>query len=608
LTTIPAIRLQREAAAADISEMDQTAGATVEEGLNHHRAGRLAQAVAAYEQVLALQPDQPDALHYLGVIASQQGDQQKSVDLITRAISRNPTAPKYHNNLGVALRELGRLEEARKSFERAVELNPDFHDARNNLATVLDRMGRTAEAIPLWRELLAAKPDFADGWNQLGVALKDLPDPEEPVRCFREVVRLSPKSHIGLVNLSAALNTCGRHREALDSALAALRIVPDLPEGLSNQSLALCALDRNDEALQVAQRLAALHPDQACAHMAMATASKSLGHYAEVFDAYRRVLELQPDHAVAHFDLALHQLLCGRLAEGFAEYEWRIRVPQLAHFHQKPACARWRGEPLGGRRILIHAEQGAGDTLQFIRYLPMVKERGGTVLFGPQESLVRLLRHAPGAAGIFAPGEALPPFDVEAPLMSLPHIFGTNLDTIPAAVPYLPVPACAARVLPEKTRPAPRVGLVWAGNPQHKNDARRSMSVEELEPLLALEGVEFFSLQAGPRSKDRTRLRRPERLTDLSGRLTDYTVTADILQQLDLLISVDTSVVHLAGALGRPVWTLLPMVPDWRWLLEREDSPWYPTMRLFRQKKAGDWAEVIDRVKQSLKANFQELS
>lgn len=573
--------------------MESGDGNTVEAGLAHHRAGRLAEAAEVYRRVVDADPTNADALHYLGVIASQKGDQAASVDLITRAIALKSDAPKFHNNLGVALRELKRFAEAEASFRRALELNPDFIDAENNLAGLLSSQNRHAQAVEAFRKILKRNPNFADGWNQLGVALKETKAPEEAARCFREVIRLAPNNVIGHVNLASALNDLKHFADAEEASRTALRIQPDEPNSLANLAAALLGQLRVFESLEIAEKLLRLKPDDAASHLAVALAAYSLGRLEPALDEFNRVVELNPDHASAHFCRGNILLLRGKLAEGFAEYEWRVRVPQMSHLHRALPKPRWTGEPLNGRRILVHAEQGAGDTFNFVRYLPLIAARGGKVLFQCQDNLVRLLQSAPGAVSVFGESETPPAYDVEAPLMSLPFILGTILETIPAQPAFQPA-GVRSVVLPEGK--GLKVGLVWAGNPTHSNDRNRSMALTLFEPLLEVEGVDFFSLQVGPRAADRAQLKRPERLHDLSGQLKDYIVTADVLRQLDLVISVDTSVVHLAGVLGRPVWTLLPFVPDWRWMLEREDSPWYPTMRLFRQRREGDWPEVVKRV------------
>ena len=577
--------------------MDSGEGTTVEEGLALHRAGRLPEAAAVYERVVAGDPSNADALHYLGVIASQQGDQQRSVELISRAIALRPDAPKFHNNLGVALRELKRLPEAECAFRSAIALQQDFGDALRNLALVLDLLGRPADCVPLWRRLLSTTPAFADGWNRLGVALQETGRLDDAVLAFSEVARLAPQSHIGHANLAGALNLLGRHAESLYAADHALMLAPETPEALSARATSLCLLGRRAEALETAHQLIAAHPQRTAGHLALACVQKAEARFEDLIGTYRRVLELEPDNAVVHFDKGMNHLLLGQFTEGWAEYEWRNRVPKLRQLIGEIPCPRWKGEPLHGRTILVHAEQGVGDTFQFIRYLPLVGARGGKLVFVSQAGLPDFIRTVLPDVDVFAPGEPVPPFHCEAPLMSLPLVFGTDMESIPGPLP-ITRPIDGPFAIPRSNRL--KAGLVWAGDPAHSNDRNRSMALALFEPLLEVEGVDFFSLQVGPRAADRNRLKRPELLKDLSGQLKDYTATAGVMRQLDLVISVDTSAAHLAGVLGRPVWTLLPFVPDWRWLLGREDSPWYPTMRLFRQRRDGDWHEAIGRVAQKL--------
>jgi hypothetical protein len=303
-------------------------------------------------------------------------------------------------------------------------------------------------------------------------------------------------------------------------------------------------------------------------------------------------LALKPDHAGAHLNRALALLLTAEFDEGWQEYEWRFAV---AHYDRKFDRPSWTGEPLGGRSILIHAEQGFGDALQFVRYVPSVAERGGRVVLETPEPLVRLARTVAGVSQVVARGDRLPAFDCHCPLLSLPRVFKTNLSTIPSAVPYLSAPAGSSAGWAEwiPTTPGLRVGIVWAGTTVGAIDLRL------LQPLWELDRVSWFSLQVGERSGDISSLA-GAKIADLSPCITDFAETAAAVCRLDLVISVDTAVAHLAGALGRPTWVLLRHPPEWRWLLEREDSPWYPTARLFRQRKEGDWPEVVREVAATL--------
>jgi tetratricopeptide (TPR) repeat protein len=333
-------------------------------------------------------------------------------------------------------------------------------------------------------------------------------------------------------------------------------------------------------------------PDRAETHNNLGLALEHQGRYGEALACYDRALTLRPDYAQAHFNRAHALLLTGDFAEGWREYEWRFAVARYDRRFDRPL---WSGEPLAGRTILIHAEQGFGDTLQFVRYLPAVAERGGRVVLEAPKELVRLLRSVDGIAEIVPVGERLPPFSCHCPLLSLPRVFATNLATIPGAAPYLRVPAETAAAWVERIPAAPglRVGVVWAGTTQHATNIR------SLRPLFEVAGVDWFSLQVGERARDAALLD-GVKIVDLAPWLGDFAETAAAICRLDLVVSVDTAVAHLAGGLGRPAWIMLPYNPDWRWLLRREDSPWYPTARLFRQKNANDWPGMICEIAAAL--------
>ncbi len=365
---------------------------------------------------------------------------------------------------------------------------------------------------------------------------------------------------------------------------------------------------RLDEAVASIQRALALAPDLVEAHINLGNARKSQRKVDEAAEAYTRALSLDPANPEAHWNFAQVLLLMGRLGEGWAEYAWRTKCEEFSAVNWNFKQPLWDGSDLNGRTVLLYAEQGFGDTIQFLRYLPMVAAqgaaKGGGVILQCPAPLTRLFEAAPAAAGIQLVTEiGDTPFDLQAPLHTLPGLFATTLDTIPADVPYLRPPGDTPPALDSSG--GLKVGLVWGGDPKHKNDANRSLGFERFTPLLDMEGVDFYSLQVGERGGD---IRNNQalgglegKITDLGKGLSDFADTAAAVGQLDLVITVDTSVAHLAGALGAPVWTLLPWVPDWRWLLDRDDSPWYPTMRLFRQPAAGDWDAVIGEVGAALR-------
>jgi Flp pilus assembly protein TadD len=464
------------------------------------------------------------------------------------------------------LQSQNRKLEAARCYAQALQLQPDLSEAAFNLGVLFQAMDQLPQAISCYRRTLQLQPGYVPAWGNLGVALRDAGENSEAIASFRQALRLEPGSSSVLNNLGNALRSGFR----LDEAITAFR-----------------------EALR-------REPANAGIYENLANALREAGRPAEAVVYLRKALRLQPDFAEAHWDLAFALLLQGDFARGLDEYEWRW---QLADFpHREFAAPLWQGEDLADHTLLVHTEQGAGDAIQFVRFANTVAAMGGRVVLECPRSLAALFASVEGISAVVVRDDPLPDYDWHVPLLSLPHRLGTRLDSIPAAVPYLRSPSDRQVSLPpsvfEKRAPL-KVGLAWQGNPKHKNDKQRSLPLALLEPLFALENVAFYSLQA-----DVADLRggapSPGRLLDLSSLLGDYGDTAALLEQLDLVISVDTSVAHLAGALARPAWVLLPFAPDWRWLAEREDSPWYPTLRLFRQPAPGDWASVVETVRATL--------
>ena len=349
-----------------------------------------------------------------------------------------------------------------------------------------------------------------------------------------------------------------------------------------------------------------LRSEDAEAHLRLGRELQDQGRIEEALARYDRALALRPDFADAHVAKGMYLLLRGHYADGWQSYEWRWRMETFSSPKRNFTEPQWHGEALNGRRILLHGEQGFGDCLQFLRYVPMVQAAGGVVVLEIQGRLMRICALLPGVTELIAYGQPLPAVDCHCPLLSLPLAFGTELESIPFEVPYLSIPAEAGERARRIAWPVDglRVGLVWAGSENHLKDKVRSLALAMFEPLLALEGVHFFSLQMGEAAKQCSASDR--RITDLGPMTRDMADTAAQLAQLDLVISVDTSVAHLAGALGKPFWVLLSDVADWRWLRSREDSPWYPTARLFRQQERGNWNEVVERVGAELALLAQE--
>jgi tetratricopeptide (TPR) repeat protein len=589
----------------------------------HQQAGRAAEAERVCRLILSVDPGHAQTLHLLGLLEHQRGRSETAIVRIRAAIARDGQVAAFHHNLGNILKPLDPAE-AQKCYERALALAPDSVDTLYNLGNTCHELGQPERAIGCFERALRLRPDATELHNNLGMALQDLGRLDEAIACYRKALALRPDAPATLDNLAAALRgqgdlaaaqasyeqalalapgrveshiglgvvsrESGRPEEAAAHYRRALALAPDHPEARNNLAVVLVDLDRPEEAAGHYRQVLAQQPNRAETHNNLGIALERQGGYAEAIACYDRALILAPNYAEAHFNRAHALLATERFDEGWREYEWRFAVARYERGFDRPL---WSGEPLAGQTILIHAEQGFGDTLQFVRYIAAVAGCGGRVVLEAPQLLVRLLRTTAGIVDVVAAGDPLPDFDCHCPLLSLPRVFNTGLATIPAAVPYLSLPAetSAAWAGRIATAPGLRVGVAWSGSLVGVVD-RRPIDLRLLQPLSQIPGVSWFSLQVGEQSRDLALLDRPD-IADLSPWLTDFAETAAAVCHLDLVISIDTSVAHLAGALGRPTWILLPYNADWRWLGQREDSPWYPTARLFRQQRPGDWAGVI---------------
>jgi tetratricopeptide (TPR) repeat protein len=574
-----------------------------EQGLALHQAGRTDEAKALYRRVLQAAPDHFDALHLLGVITVQAGEAPAGVALIERAVSLNPHMAAAQGNLGWALAEAGRLDDAVAAYDRALELDPGYVAGHYNRANTLRDRGALAEALAGYDRTLGLQPSFVEAWVNRGAVLERLRRADEAAASFARAATLRPDMAEAHANLAKVLNDLKRSDEALVSAERAIALDPASAAAHNHRALALYDLRRLDEALAAADRAIALNPDYPEAHNSRAITLFDLRRLDEAIASCDRALAIRPDFAAAHLNRSTSLLSLGELNRGFEEYRWRWQVNGF-----QPAIARvrppWEGQNLAGKSILIYGEQGFGDHLQFSRYVPQVAALAKRTAFVTEPALARLFRRSfPGVeVGAAVDDEAA--FDLQVALMDLPAAFGNTLETIPAEVPYLAAdPAKAAQWAERLSRHAGlKVGLVWAGDTHQGRpagaavDRRRSLRLDQYAPLGKVEGVTFFSLQKGAPAIQAADPPAGMRLIDLTAELGDFSDTAALIAGLDLVIAVDTAVAHLAGALARPVWILSRYEGDWRWLNGREDSPWYPTARVFHQRSTGAWDEVVDRV------------
>jgi tetratricopeptide (TPR) repeat protein len=559
----------------------------LQEAVQLHQQGKLREAEKLYARVLKAAPGNFDALHLLGLIKAQSGQMGEAFRLMSAALKINPNVPDALMNLANVLHALKRDAEALGTLDKALTLRPGDPGLMHNRGNALLALARPAEALICFDAVLAREPRHVEALLNRGTALAALDHPQEALAAFDAALALAPGHSGAHYNRGNALTALGRDAEALAAFDIAVTAQPSHVAAWNNRGRALQNLNRHDEAIK----------------------------------SFDQAIALQKDYADAHANRAMSLLTIGALKRGFAEYEWRWKRSGMSDTRRSYRRPHWLGEyPVGGKTVLLHAEQGLGDTIQFVRYAPLLARAGAKVVLEVQPELKTLLSRVDGVASCHARGEPLPAYDVHCPLGSLPLALKTEPASIPADIPYLH--ADEAHI--EKWRaavsalPGRRIALAWAGHARHANDRNRSIDVRLLEPVLALEGISFIAIQRDLRAGDGEFLARHPRVTHLGSQLNDMADTAGLLQNVDLLIAVDTSVVHLAAAMGRPVYVLLPFSPDWRWTLphdpekwapvfgqdhapEKADrSPWYPQARLLRQPAPGDWRSVIAAARDAL--------
>jgi tetratricopeptide (TPR) repeat protein len=568
--------------------------------------GDLSIAVAGYEQILAAEPEQWDALYLYGTALLQLGRMRDAIDIFRRAASLRPGIPDVHNNLAVAFQGIGDFDAAVRSYRSAVELNPDFDLAHANLGRLLESAGQFAESETSLRRAIGIKPAEPSYRLQLAGVLGRQGRWQEAASVLQEGSEAAPQSIELRMNLAAALVQQERLDDAADAYRSVLNARPDFAEAHSSLAFVLERQGHLREALAAAERAVELRPDYAEGFNNLGTVLRSLHRLDDACGAFRRAIEINADFVLAEFNLGTTLLLAGQYSEGWGGYSRHGRVAGTAA--PGPSSTEWDGRPIPGRRLLVHADQGLGDTLQFARFLPACKERSeARVVFRCQPPLRRLFDGHSGVDELSTSEQPPPAFDQHIPLASLPGLFGVMIDQVGRGVPYLRQPVTVPESISEliaNGHASRRVGLVWQGNPRQARDIVRSCPLEKLLPLLEIPGIHVCSLQADTVGRSQLAASPAAgRLPDVGRLLKDFADTAAVLQRLDLLITVDTAIAHLAGALGRPVWTLLCHTPDWRWHLDRSDSPWYPTMRLFRQPEWGDWQSVVEQIRTALSAD-----
>ena len=537
---------------------------TLHEAAAAHQAGNFVQAEALYRRVLKLDAEQSQVLLMLGILQAQRGDYSGAEKLLRKALKLNPDDAVSQFNYGNVLLGLERLDDALAAFGRALLLNPTLVQAHLNRGNILMLRKRYEEAMACFDNAIRIKPTFAQAF--------------------------SSRAHV--------LDELGRFDEALASCDKALNLNPGNAEFHASRANILGRLRRHHDALRSISAALSLRPDSATFHYNHGNILIEVNSYHDAIAAFDKALTLEPGFASAQLNEGLCHLLLGDTEHGWKKYEYRLKMPEYLDLKRDFAKPVWSGDSsIDGKTILIHAEQGFGDTLMACRYVPLVAALDARVVLEVRPELVRLMEALDCVSTLIARGETVPQFDVHCPIMSLPLAFKTRLETIPTRIPYLGVPKENVGHWRSKLGEGGfKVGFAWAGNPSFKNDRARSITLRNLLPVCSVPGATFFSIQKDLRDGDAEILSANPHIRHLGSELNDFLDAAAAIMAMDLIISSDTSIVHLAGALGKPVWILLSFNPDWRWLLDRTESPWYPTARLFRQAKSGDWASVVERV------------
>ena len=531
--------------------------------------GLLDEAKATWDQVLVQQPNHPNALHQIGRICLRQDNHAEAEQSLLKLVADQPLNAELHFYLGILAGQQKNHEVACQRYRQALELQPKHADAWNNLGSSLFHLKRQDEAIASYLKAIEIDFHHIDALFNLGTAYAKSKNWSESERSLLKAIMLRPEHF-------AAFNCLG---------------------------IVYGNLKRFDEAIAIYRKVIAINPKFADGWNNLGVAMNELGRYKEAAAAFRKAIEVNPEHAEAHLNYGLTLLLLGEWSAAWPEYSWRLKTRHLPMEDLKLPGAHWTGEPLGGRTVLVHGEQGMGDLIQFARYAPLIVERGGKVILVAHPPLKSIMQTIPGVSAVVVKGEQTPPYACRTWVMNLPGIFNTRPDTIPGNVPYIfaepeKIAKWAARLPPKDGKL--RIGLVWGGNPANKTNHKRSIALSDFAPLAKVPNLQVVSLQKGAASSQAAAPPADLDWIDLTSQINDFVDTAGLIMNLDLVVTVDTSVAHLAGALGKPVWTLITSVPDWRWLRTGDRTAWYPTMRLFRQPAAGDWTTVVDNVVEEL--------
>jgi tetratricopeptide (TPR) repeat protein len=563
-----------------------------------HQQGQLLKAQALYEEVIKVEPTHFQALYLLGMVAAQTNNLPKAVDLISQSIALKSDYAEAYCNLGNVLQGLGQLESAIINYEHAITIKPDYAEVYFSRGVALKNLHQLDAAIASYDQAIFCNSNYVAAYYNRGNVLKELGRLAEAIASYNQVITLKADHLDAYYNCGVALYGLRQFDAAISSYDRVIELKPLDADAYYNRGVALSALGQLTAAIASYDQAIAIRPAYAEVYINRGVALKSLGQFDAAIASYDKALSLKPDNTEGHWNKSILNLLRGNFAQGWEDYEWRwkrdLSLPKNSGLSQP----LWLGkESLKDKVILLHSEQGLGDTLQFCRYVKLVSDLGARVVLTVPKPLLGLLSVLDGVDQLVAKGSALPEFDFHCPLLSLPLAFKTNLENIPHPPHYLTSNASKVvqwqKKLGSKTKP--RVGLVWSGSTTLANDHNRSILLADLIKHLPVD-FQYVSLQKEVREIDLSTLQSHPDISHFGNDLNDFSDTAALCEAMDVIVSVDTSVAHLAGALGKPAWVLLPFDPDWRWLLDRTDSPWYPSAKLYRQAHIGDWEGVFRRL------------
>ena len=559
-------------------------------------------ALESFDNAISLKPDNHISHFNRGYALQNLGKLEAAIECFDQAISLKPDVPEAYSNRGMALQELKKLNEALSSYNKAISIKPDFAEAYSNRGNTLQQLKQYDTALASYDKAISIKPDFAEAYFNRGNTLQELKQYDAALESFDKAIALKPDYHQACYNRGTLFHELKQLDAALASYEQTISLKPDYHQAYVNRAVVLKLLKQPDSALASFDKAISLKPDYADAYSNRGNLLHEQLRLDEALASYDKAISLKPDFADAYWNKSLTLLLSGNFRQGWELYEWRWKKEKFTSPRRDFTQPIWLGEgSIAGKTILLHSEQGLGDTIQFCRYVPLVADLGARVILETDCSLAGILDGLRGLSQQLVKGSTLPDFDCHCPLMSLPLAFKTDIDTIPFSRQYL-------KCVPDKLsqwkkrlgkQTKPRIGLAWSGSIMHSNDHNRSIPLSAMSMHLP-KGFTYVSLQKDVRDIDKPTLESNPNILHFGDELKDFTDTAALCELMDVVISVDTSVAHVNAALGNPTWVLLPFSPDWRWLLDRDDSPWYPDVRLFRQQKPDDWAEAFEKLKSAL--------